>query len=1044
MPGFLFTQKKTDVPSGMEPGLYKSMEWRQIGPFRGGRSVAVAGDARDPLTFYFGATGGGVWKTTDGGITWLNVSDGFFKTGAVGALSVAESDPNVIYAGMGETCIRGNITPGDGIYKSLDAGKTWSHTGLKETQFIGGIAIHPQNPDFVLVAAMGHIFGINKERGIYKTTDGGKTWKQTLYKDDKTGAVEVALDPRNPRIVYAALWEAHRNAWSMTSGGSGSGLYKSTDGGETWTDISKYPGLPKGVIGKIGISVSPVKDGLVWACIENDNGGVFRSDDGGQTWRRTNEERNLRQRAWYYSHIYADPVNSESVYALNVQFFKSVDGGRTFKNFETKHGDHHDLWIDPRNSERMIIADDGGAAVSYNGGVSWTDLDIPTAQFYHVSVDNQFPYNIYGAQQDNSTVRISSRTTSYGIDFADWSIVAGGESGYVVAHPSKPTVTFGGSYGGYLTRLDAATKQERNIAVWPDNPIGAGAADQKYRFQWTYPIVFSPHDKNTLYVTAQCVFRSTDEGQSWTVISGDLTRNDKSKQLSSGGPITKDNTSVEYYNTIFSLAESYKEKGVLWAGSDDGLIHISRDHGATWNNVTPKDFPEGLISIIEPSYMDGGVCYVAATRYKFDDLQPYLFKTTDYGKTWKRITQGIPNGAFTRVIRADPFRSGLLYAGTETGMFVSFNDGESWQSLQLNLPVVPIHDMAVQTREKDLVVATHGRSFWILDDLTPLHQIADAWAKQAGLLYKPRDAYRMDGFQYSEPGVPVGTNPPNGVLINYYLKEPPKEEVRLEFLNAEGNLITAYSSKKDKKGKTIESSKEFYEKKKEKRMDVVPADSGMNRFVWDMRYPDAAEVAGAIMWGGNIRGPKVVPGTYQVRMHIGSQSWTEKFEILKDPRVDTSPEDLKKQFELISGIHKKLNEVHEAVNRIRDVQKQITDYLNRIKDSTSATAMKKSAKPIQDSLSAIENELIQTKIKSSQDVLNYPMRLNNKLAALAADVASADVRPTDAQYAVYEDIRAKADRWLAQLKPILEKEIPRFNSEASLQTLPAINIDTKK
>ncbi|HNM13938.1 MAG TPA: sialidase family protein, partial [bacterium] len=561
MPGFLFTQKKTEVPSGMEPGLYKSMEWRQIGPFRGGRSVAVAGDVRDPLTFYFGATGGGVWKTTDGGITWLNVSDGFFKTSAVGALSVAESDPNVIYAGMGETCIRGNITPGDGIYKSLDAGKTWSHTGLKETQFIGGIAIHPQNPDFVLVAAMGHIFGTNKERGIYKTTDGGKTWKQTLYKDDKTGAVEVAFDPRNPRIVYAALWEAHRNAWSMTSGGSGSGLYKSTDGGETWTDISKYPGLPKGVIGKIGISVSPVKDGLVWACIENDNGGVFRSDDGGQTWRRTNEERNLRQRAWYYSHIYADPVNSESVYALNVQFFKSVDGGRTFKNFETKHGDHHDLWIDPRNSQRMIIADDGGAAVSYNGGVSWTDLDIPTAQFYHVSVDNQFPYNIYGAQQDNSTVRISSRTTSYGIDFADWSIVAGGESGYVVAHPSKPTVTFGGSYGGYLTRLDATTKQERNIAVWPDNPIGAGAADQKYRFQWTYPIVFSPHDKNTLYVTAQCVFRSTDEGQSWTVISGDLTRNDQSKQLSSGGPITKDNTSVEYYNTIFSLAESYKEKG---------------------------------------------------------------------------------------------------------------------------------------------------------------------------------------------------------------------------------------------------------------------------------------------------------------------------------------------------------------------------------------------------------------------------------------------------------------------------------------------------
>jgi photosystem II stability/assembly factor-like uncharacterized protein len=693
-------QQETKPASQYDARLFKALQWRSIGPYRGGRSVAVAGHPNQPYTFYFGVTGGGVWKTNDGGVTWLNISDGIFKTGSVGAIAVAESDPNVIYVGMGEACIRGNVSPGDGVYKSEDAGKTWRHVGLTDTQTIGRIRVHPDNSDIVYVAALGHAFGPHAERGVFRSKDGGKTWDKILFKDDKTGAIDLVLDPSNPRIIYATLWEAYRNPWSMSSGGPGSSLHQSTDGGDSWSDITNNDGLPKGVKGRIGVTVSPAQPDRVWAMVEADEGGLFRSDNGGKTWRKMNEDRRLRQRAWYYTHIYADPKDPETVYVLNVQFLKSVDGGKTFdRTISVPHGDNHDLWIDPNNPMRMINGNDGGANVTYNGGVTWTEQDQATAQFYHVTVDNQFPYRVYGAQQDNSTIGIASRTTGFGIDRTDWNAVGGCESGYIAVRPDDPNIVYAGCYGGYISRYDHRTRQEQEISVWPESPIGWGAGDLKYRFQWTAPIVISPHDPHVLYACGNHVFKSMDEGMSWQIISPDLTRNDKSKQAPSGGPITKDNTSVEYYNTIFALAESPKQKGLLWAGTDDGRIHISKNAGGSWDEVTPKDLPEwALISIIEASPHDPATAYVAATRYKLDDFKPYIYKTNDYGKTWKIITAGIPNIEYTRVVREDPHRRGLLYAGTERGVHVSFNDGDRWQSLQLNLPATPIHDLVIQPR----------------------------------------------------------------------------------------------------------------------------------------------------------------------------------------------------------------------------------------------------------------------------------------------------------------------------------------------------------
>jgi len=1019
---------------------FHGLEYRNIGPFRGGRSVAVSGHKDQALTYYMGATGGGVYKTEDGGNSWINISDGFFKTGSVGALTVAPSDPNVIYAGMGETCIRGNMSAGDGVYRSTDEGKTWQHIGLGETQFIGEIVVHPKDPDVAWVAALGHAFGTegNKERGVFKTTDGGQTWEKVLFRNERTGAVDIEIDPNNARILYATLWEAYRNPWKMSSGGTGSGLFKSTDGGQTWKEISKNPGMPKGVLGKIGVAVSPANSDRVWAMVENENGGVFRSDDGGATWKRINSDRSLRQRAWYYTHIYADPQDEETVYVLNVGFYRSDDGGESFERYGTPHGDHHDLWIDPDNPQRMVVADDGGAQVSTNRGVGWTSYHkYATAQFYHVTTDNQFPYKVYGAQQDNSTVAIKNRTAGSGIDSDDWHPVAGGESGYIAPDPEDPNKTYGGSYGGYMTKHNSITRHSDRVDVWPDNPMGYGAESLKYRFQWTFPIHISPHNPDVLYSAAQYLFRSTDEGMSWERISDDLTRNEPSKQQKSGGPITYDDTSVEYYNTIFSFAESPVKQGILWTGADDGLVHISRDNGKSWEEVTPKGMPESMISIIEPSNFDAGTAYIAVNRYKFDDFTPMIYKTTNYGKKWEMITNGISPMDFVRVVREDPNSRGLLYAGTETGVYVSFNDGENWQPLQLNLPDTPITDLAVQEREKDLVVATQGRSFWILDDLPVLHQLTDRVKNADHFLYQPGHTHLFGGYFEVPEGRTLGQNPPNGAVIHYQLKDSLDQEVKLEFYDDSGEMVRSFSSKEDLEGNEVKPSSEFYEEPEETQSDVLTSHAGLNRFVWNMRYPGATDLEGTqILWAGSTRGPKAVPGTYTVKLIVEDETVGEQqFEIRKDPRLEATRNELLAQFELTQQIIDKLDETHKAINNIREAKEQVNDLLKKQKDNEEAQEI---AKPLLESLSDIEAELVQVKAEAFQDVLNYPIKLNNKLAALANTVATGYNQPTEQEYAVFEDLSAQVDEQLNKLEPLLKGEIQSLMEEVET---PAIQIE---
>ncbi|HKV43307.1 MAG TPA: glycosyl hydrolase, partial [bacterium] len=730
-------------------GLTKSLRWRLVGPFRGGRVVAVAGDPERAQVFYFGSTGGGVWRTDDGGWTWANISDGFLATASVGALAVSPSDPNVIYVGMGESCIRGNVAHGDGVYRSSDGGKTWRNVGLADTRHIARIRVHPRDHNLVYVAAFGHVYGPNPERGVHRSADGGRTWQRILFRHDRAGACDLSMDVTNPRIMYAAIWEAHRTPWGLSSGGPGSGLFKTTDGGETWTELTDAPTLPRGILGRIGVAVSPARSDRVWAIVEAEEGGIFRSDDGGATWMCVNSDREPRQRPFYFSHIFADPTDAETIYIGNLDLWKSVDAGRTFARKSLPHGDHHDLWIDPRNPQRMINGSDGGASISLNGGDSWSTIyNQPTAEMYHITTDSRFPYRIYGAQQDNTTICLPSWSSDGAITSSTYYDVGASESGYIAVRPDDPDIVYGGIFEGMLTRYDHRNGEVRDITVWPENPAGYGAESLKYRFQWTFPIVISPHDPRILYATGNRVFRTANEGASWDVISPDLTRNDRSKLVPSGGPVTRDNVGTEYYCTIFAFAESPLQAGVLWAGSDDGLIHCSRDGGTTWQNATPVSLPEwALISIIEPSPHDPGTAYVAATRYKLDDLHPYLLKTHDYGKTWHPIVRGIPEDLVTRAIREDPARRGLLYAGTERGVFFTLDDGAQWHPLQNNLPVVPIHDLVV--KDDDLVVATHGRSFWILDDLSPLRQITEEIARAGVHLFRPRAATRLNAHPLS-------------------------------------------------------------------------------------------------------------------------------------------------------------------------------------------------------------------------------------------------------------------------------------------------------
>ena len=1012
--------------AGFDTSLYNALEWRSIGPFRGGRVTTVAGHADQPSTFYFGATGGGVWKTTDGGLTWQPISDKDFRTGSIGAIDVAPSDPNVVYVGTGESPIRGNVSPGDGMYRSTDAGKTWLPSGLRDAGQIGAIQVHPGNPDLVYVAVLGHAFGPNAERGVFRSKDGGRTWDKILFRSDSAGAIDLAMDPVNPRILYAAFWQARRGPWYMSSGGPGSGLFKSTDGGDTWKEITRNEGLPKGVIGKIGVTVSGANHDRVWAIVEAEDGGVFRSDDGGATWRRLNEERNLRQRAWYYSHIHADPKDPETVYVLNTGFYRSVDGGRTFTPIRTPHGDNHALWIAPNDPLRMINGNDGGANVSYNGGVTWTGQDNqPTAQFYHVTATTHFPYRVCGSQQDNSSVCIAARTDGGAITQKDWYDVGGGESGWIVARQDDPDIVYAGSYS-YLSRLDHRTNQERDITPWPENPMGWGAADLKYRLQWTFPIALSPFNPRVLYAGAQVVFRSTNEGQSWDAISPDLTRNDKSKQGPSGGPITKDNTSVEYYNTVFVIAPSARDSTLIWVGTDDGQVQVTRDGGKTWTNVTPpaRDLPEwSLISSVEPSPHNAGTAYVAATRYKSDDFHPYIYKTTDYGRTWRKIVAGIPDNHFIRVVREDPVRRGLLYAGGEFGVYVSFDDGAGWQTLQRNLPIVPIHDLVV--KDNDLVAATHGRAFWILDDLTPLHQLADSVARATRFLFAPRDPYRMGGgggFGFGPTG--VGANPPSGAVVFFYLKDKPDSaaEVRLDFLDSRDSLIRRFSTRPKEPG------------------DSLKVRAGMNRFVWNVRYPEASRFPGMIFWAGGTQGPVAVPGTYKARLTVGEWSQTRGFALKKDPRVSASPEDYQRQFDLLIRIRDRVSAANDAVKRIRDVKEQLDGAATRARGlpGEAGRRIAQFADSIKARLSAVEAEIYQVKNRSSQDPLNYPIRLNNKIAALAGVVASADAAPTDQSIQVFEQLSAALQVQLDRLKVMLDADVPAFNKLVKDSDVPAV------
>ena len=1028
---------------------FKSLKWRQVGPFRGGRVPAVTGVESQPAVYYFGGAAGGVWKTINSGFTWECVSDGQpFGTASVGDIAVSESDPNIVYVGTGEYDIRGNVSVGDGMYKSTDAGKTWKHIGLENTRQISRVRVNPKNPDLVYVAALGHVWGANDERGIYRSKDGGRTWDKILFRGPKAGASELVFDPTNANILYAAFWEAYRKPWDLESGGPSSSIWKSTDGGDNWTELTKNPGLPKGVMGNIGMSVSAANPDRVWAIVEADDGGVFRSDDAGKTWKKMNDQRKLRQRAWYYGRIFADPKDVDKVYATNVGFFRSDDGGKSWNPIGVPHGDNHDLWISPSDPQRMVEANDGGATITNNGGKNWTSEDNqPTAQFYRVALDDDFPYHAYGAQQDNTTVGIATRGSSGNIGEREWHPVGGGESGWIAPYPKDSNVVFAGSYDGLLTRYDHHDGQTRSITIWPDNEMGWAADKLKYRFQWTFPLLFSPHDPELMYAGGNVLFSSKDQGQTWKPISGDLTRNDKSKQISSGGPITKDNTSVEYYDTIFTVAESPVKKGVLWAGSDDGLVHLTRDGGEHWDNITPKGLPEWIqINSIEASPFDAGTAYIAATMYKFDDNRPYLYKTVDYGKTWEQINNGITAGAFTRCIREDPNKKDLLYAGTETGIFISFNGGAKWQSMQLNLPVTQVADLAIQKREHELVAATHGRAFWIFDDTNVLAQLDERLTQEDVHLFQPKHAYRAAfGRGFGRTATGVGSNPASGAVVYYWLKNKPSSEVTLEFMDEGGKLIKKYSSKPVKPehaepGMASEEEDEEMPRGGSKNT-VAPAEQGLNRFEWDLRYSDATVFPGMILWAGSTRGPAVVPGKYQIRLTVDGKTQTQPLEVRKDPRVPTTPEQYNAQLEMGLQMRDKLSRTNETVVQIRQARKQIDDLALRLQAAAPTDKSKtvtEEAKGLSAEMTAVEEALYQTKSRASEDPLNFPVKLNNKLAALLSDLESADAQPTSAEQQVYEDLATEINSQLKAWSQIMDVKIPTFNKDVKDADVPAV------
>jgi photosystem II stability/assembly factor-like uncharacterized protein len=1014
-------------------GPFGALRWRNIGPPRGGRSIAVTGVASRPFEYYMGATGGGLWKTTDGGTTWRPTTDGQIHSSSVGAVAVAASNPDIVYIGTGEADIRGNIIQGDGAYKSIDAGRTWTSIGLTDTQNISKIRVHPTNPDLVYVAAFGHHAAPSPDRGVFRSRDGGKSWDTILFHDDNTGAVDLVIDPHNPQVLYAALWQAYRNSWEMSSGGPGSGIFKSADGGDHWTNISRNPGLPKAVLGKIGLSVSGADSSRVYAQIEAEDGGFFLSDDAGATWKKVTDRRDLRQRAFYYTRVYADPKVKDTVYVLNVAFYKSTDAGKTWTTLRPPHGDNHDMWIAPDDSNRMIEANDGGANVSVNGGDTWTAETMPTAQFYHVITTAHVPYRVCGAQQDNSTACVSSQQpqggpggSGGGADQVFYS-VGGGESGYIASDPRSPDIYYAGSYGGLITRLDRRTGQMRAINPHPDNPMGYASADIAERFQWTFPIVIAPSDPRVLYVGSQHLWKSTNEGQSWTAISHDLTRHDPKTMGASGGPITKDNTGVETYATIFSIAPSPKDANVVWTGSDDGYVHVTRDGGKSWKNVTPKELGDfARISLVEASVFRPGTAYVAANRYQQDDVNPYVYRTDDYGATWTKIVTGVPVTEFARAIREDVKVPKLLYLGTEHGIYVSFDDGANWQSLRQNLPDTPVHDIAVEQR--DLVIATHGRGFYIMDGIAPLRQGGIQTSTNVHL-YKPGDALR--GLDRS-------------VSIDYYLKQP-AQKVTMEVLDAQGKIIRTFTGTPADAQRRAEPAAGEDEDGFRRPPEPHPAvTAGLHRLNWDMRYPGATDFPGLVMWAATTRGPQAPPAMYQVRVTADGQTETQSFAIAREPHLleAVSDQDLREQFDLATNIRNKVSQANEAVLLVRGIRAQIKDRTGKL--DAKAAAVVRALEDLDQALSAVENEIYQTRLQSSQDPLNYPIKLNNKIAALQGVVESADARPAEQTYSVFRALSSRLEEQLAKLDAAVKTKLPTVNQLLQRQRLDPLKAEPLK
>ena len=1038
-----------------DESLYNSIEYRLIGPFRGGRAGTAVGVLNNPNLYYMGTAGGGVWKTQDAGSTWEPISDGYFG-GSIGAIAVSESDPNIIYVGEGEQTLRGNVSSGHGMWKSTDAGETWHYIGLPKSEHISRIRIHPDNPEIVYVGVIGNLWKPNPERGLYKTNDGGMTWEKILYVSDKAGIGDLILDPNNSRIIYATTWQMKRNGYRMDSGGPDSKIFRSYDSGKTWEDISEFNGLPSFPWGIVGVAISPVNSKRIWVMVEADNGGLFRSDDGGNNWEKVNSNRALRQRAWYYTRIYADTQNEDKVFVLNVSYGVSTDGGKTFTLKNAPHGDHHDLWIDPSNNMRMVIADDGGAQVSNDGGENWsTYFNQPTAQFYRVSTDNSFPYRIYGAQQDNSTVRIKHRSSGSSITERDWEPSAGGESAHLAPDPKNNEIVFGGTYKGYMMMQDHSNGQIRSVNIWPDNPAGSGAEVMKYRFNWNFPVMFSPNNPNKLYAGSNYLHLSENSGQTWKTISPDLTRNIPETIKSSGGPITQDNTGAEYYANIFAIAESELEEGVIWVGSDDGLIHITKDGGETWENITPpkKLSPKlNMINSIDPSPFKKGKAYIAATSYKFGDYTPYLYKTEDYGKTWSLITDGINSNYYTRVIRSDKKREGLLYAGTEWGMYISFDDGNSWSKFQLNLPITSIRDLAV--KDNDLVVATHGRSFWIIDDLTPLHQLNDNNHDDDAILFKPDLSYRMaqSGGWNRPNNLLSGQNHPNGVIINYYIKNLQEGDyIRIDIENKDGSVIRTFTNNQDKYSKienndvnkmvgnpVLSNPNDIDNALSSDNLGSLSPKSGGNRLIWDMRYPGFKSFEGMVLYSSPNVGPKVAPGKYNIKMTYNDQILQKEFEIVKDPRVKISQADYQDQLEFLINVRDEVSRANQKIIDIRNIKNNMIFILEKTRNNVELQEMIN--KYLTD-ISKIENNIHMTKNQSRQDPLNYGIRINNRIAFLLADSQRGDYPPTDQSKEFFIQIKEELDTEILKLDALIDKHSQKIENYLEENKIELISLN---